>query len=239
MGEEVRRAVEEMRADADVRVLVVTGEGKAFSGGGDLGMLARDAGVSDERTPAWAARRASSTSASWRFATSADPDHRRDQRPRHRRRALLRARLRPAHRHRRRQDGHDLHQARHPSRHGRDLLPAAPDRHRAGLRAAVHRPHHRRRRGRAAGHRSTASSPARRFPAAVRALAGEIAAAGADRRAHGQARALPRPRARRSTTPSTSSRCSRRRPSRPPTTRKEGIRADDGESASRRSSPGQ
>lgn len=47
MGDEVRRAVEELRADAAARVLVVTGEGKAFSGGGDLGMLARDAGVSD------------------------------------------------------------------------------------------------------------------------------------------------------------------------------------------------
>jgi enoyl-CoA hydratase len=47
MGDEVRRAVDELRADAGVRVLVVTGEGKAFSGGGDLGMLARDAGVSD------------------------------------------------------------------------------------------------------------------------------------------------------------------------------------------------
>ncbi len=45
MGEEVRRAVEDVRGDASVRVLVVTGEGKAFSGGGDLGMLARDAGL--------------------------------------------------------------------------------------------------------------------------------------------------------------------------------------------------
>jgi enoyl-CoA hydratase len=47
MGDDVRRAVEELRADAGARVLVITGEGKAFSGGGDLGMLARDAGVSD------------------------------------------------------------------------------------------------------------------------------------------------------------------------------------------------
>lgn len=46
MGEEIARAVEEVRADAAVRVLVVSGAGKAFSGGGDLDMLARDTGVS-------------------------------------------------------------------------------------------------------------------------------------------------------------------------------------------------
>jgi enoyl-CoA hydratase/carnithine racemase len=49
MGDEVRRAVEEVRADAGTRVLVVTGEGKAFSGGGDLSMLAHDAGLSGAR----------------------------------------------------------------------------------------------------------------------------------------------------------------------------------------------
>ena len=47
MGDEVARAVEEIRADADIRVLVVTGEGRAFSGGGDLGMLAADAGIGE------------------------------------------------------------------------------------------------------------------------------------------------------------------------------------------------
>jgi len=47
MGEEVQHAVEAVRGDADVRVLVVTGEGKSFSAGGDLGMLAADAGLSD------------------------------------------------------------------------------------------------------------------------------------------------------------------------------------------------
>jgi enoyl-CoA hydratase/carnithine racemase len=47
MGDEVRRAVHEVGADHDIRVLIVTGAGKAFSGGGDLAMLARDAGLSD------------------------------------------------------------------------------------------------------------------------------------------------------------------------------------------------
>ena len=47
MGDEVARAVEDVRADADIRVLVVTGEGRAFSGGGDLGMLAADAGIGE------------------------------------------------------------------------------------------------------------------------------------------------------------------------------------------------
>ena len=46
MGDEVVRAVEEIRADPAARVVVLTGSGKAFSSGGDLGMLARDAGAS-------------------------------------------------------------------------------------------------------------------------------------------------------------------------------------------------
>ena len=48
MGEEVIRAVKEVSADREARVLVLTGAGKAFSSGGDLSMLARDAGLSDE-----------------------------------------------------------------------------------------------------------------------------------------------------------------------------------------------
>jgi len=54
MGEEMIRAVDEIRNDATARVLVVTGEGKAFSSGGDLSMLARDAGLSDEAGPTMA-----------------------------------------------------------------------------------------------------------------------------------------------------------------------------------------
>ena len=45
LGEEVPRALEEIRADASVRVLVLTGTGKAFSSGGNLGMIARDTGA--------------------------------------------------------------------------------------------------------------------------------------------------------------------------------------------------
>lgn len=47
MGEEVIRAVKEVSADPEARVLVLTGAGKAFSSGGDLAMLARDAGLTD------------------------------------------------------------------------------------------------------------------------------------------------------------------------------------------------
>jgi enoyl-CoA hydratase len=45
MGEEVVRAVDEIRADPDARVCVLTGTGKAFSSGGDLSMIARDTGA--------------------------------------------------------------------------------------------------------------------------------------------------------------------------------------------------
>jgi len=48
MGDEVIRAVKEISADREARVVVLTGAGKAFSSGGDLSMLARDAGVSQE-----------------------------------------------------------------------------------------------------------------------------------------------------------------------------------------------
>lgn len=45
MGEEVIAAVEEIRANPSARVFILTGAGKSFSSGGDLGMLARDSGA--------------------------------------------------------------------------------------------------------------------------------------------------------------------------------------------------
>jgi enoyl-CoA hydratase len=47
MGAEVIRAVGEISTDREARVVVLTGAGKAFSSGGDLSMLARDAGLSE------------------------------------------------------------------------------------------------------------------------------------------------------------------------------------------------
>lgn len=51
MGDEIVRAVDALRRDDSVRVVVVTGAGKAFSSGGDLGMLARDAGMGSDGAP--------------------------------------------------------------------------------------------------------------------------------------------------------------------------------------------
>lgn len=45
MGDELAHAVAELKKDAGVRVVIVRGAGKAFSSGGDLGMLARDTGL--------------------------------------------------------------------------------------------------------------------------------------------------------------------------------------------------
>jgi enoyl-CoA hydratase/carnithine racemase len=45
MGEEVSRAVNEIRADDGVRVVVLTGAGNAFCSGGNLSMIAQDAGA--------------------------------------------------------------------------------------------------------------------------------------------------------------------------------------------------
>lgn len=51
MGEEIVRAVAEIRADPQARVVVLTGAGKSFSSGGDLAMLARDTGASSDDGP--------------------------------------------------------------------------------------------------------------------------------------------------------------------------------------------
>ncbi len=45
MGEEMVGAVEELRANTAVRVVLVSGAGQSFSAGGNLAMLARDAGL--------------------------------------------------------------------------------------------------------------------------------------------------------------------------------------------------
>ena len=51
MGDEMVSAVETLNADATVRVVLITGAGRAFSAGGDLAMLARDAGMRDDDGP--------------------------------------------------------------------------------------------------------------------------------------------------------------------------------------------
>ena len=48
MGAEVKRAVAELNSDDSVRVAVVTGAGKAFSAGGNLSSLGRQAGLSEK-----------------------------------------------------------------------------------------------------------------------------------------------------------------------------------------------
>ncbi len=48
MGIEMVAAVKQLRSNPDVRVVLVTGAGRSFSAGGNLAMLARDAGLSAE-----------------------------------------------------------------------------------------------------------------------------------------------------------------------------------------------
>jgi enoyl-CoA hydratase/carnithine racemase len=51
MGEAMVAAVERLRGDPGVRVVLVTGAGRSFSAGGNLAMLARDAGLSGDEGP--------------------------------------------------------------------------------------------------------------------------------------------------------------------------------------------
>jgi enoyl-CoA hydratase len=48
MGAEIRDAVDAFNRDRNARVVVVRGAGKAFSGGGDLGSLAKEAGLESD-----------------------------------------------------------------------------------------------------------------------------------------------------------------------------------------------
>jgi len=48
MGREIEAAVKQLNASPDVRVTIVSGQGKAFSSGGNLKTLAKEAGLGDE-----------------------------------------------------------------------------------------------------------------------------------------------------------------------------------------------
>ena len=133
-----------LAADDSLRAVVLTGRGRAFSAGGDLGMIQERADEARAR-PGLGRRGVREFMRSFYklFLSVRElpcPSIAADQRPRHRGRALCRPGLRHPLRGRGRPPGPQLHEAGPPPRHGGHVDPAAPGGPRAGRRAALHQP---------------------------------------------------------------------------------------------------
>ena len=196
MREEIEAGLLELEADDEIRCVIVTGVGRAFSTGGDIRVMAELAenGDRDRFEELRPDRRADRPD----DRRDAHTRHRRDQRSGCRRGRLPGAGVRPPHRERGRVDRFHLRPCRAAPRLGRELLPAAAGRPRPRRGTHLHRRDDRRRTRRAARPlqpRGRGGRPRARRPGARRPDRGRP---GRDRRrGQGFDPAEPEPLARR------------------------------------------